>query len=297
MEPDIIIVGGGPAGIITALTAKSVYPDKSVCLIKDVGDGVVPCAIPYMMHSMSDPKENIMGNTPLENAGIEIIVGKVVSLDLEKKTVILESGQQMSYDRLVLATGLITAMPKIPGVDKEGVFGIEKSLAAMTVLRKEAKKAKNVVVIGGGFIGAEFADELSRASDVKVHIVEIMPKLLLTAFDDEFCDEAADELRAAGVKVHTNISVASIDGGRRVESVTLEGGEKIPADMVIIGIGGKPNTEFARKAGLLVAEHGGIRVDAYMRTSTEGVFAVGDCAVKRDFFTRRDVPVWLASTA
>lgn len=297
MKTDIIIVGGGPAGVITALTAKSVYPDKSVCLIKEIGEGVIPCAIPYMMRTMSDPKENIMGNMPLENAGIEIIVGKAVSLDLEKKAVMLESGQQMSYDRLVLATGLITAMPRIPGVDKEGVFGIEKSLSATTVLRKEAKKAKNVVVIGGGFIGAEFADELSRASDAEVHIVEILPKLLLTAFDDEFCDEVADELRAIGVKVHTNISVASIDGGRRVESVTLEGGEKIPADMVIIGIGGTPNTEFARKSGLLVAEHGGIRVDAYMRTSAEGVFAVGDCAVKRDFFTRRDVPVWLASTA
>jgi len=79
--------------------------------------------------------------------------------------------------------------------------------------------------------------------------------------------------------------------------VTLDNGEQIPADMLIIGVGGKPNTELAEQAGLLVTESGSIWVDSYMRTSAEHVFAVGDCALKRDFFTRREVPVWLASTA
>ena len=68
MEFNVIVVGGGPAGIITALTTKSVYPEKSVCLIKEIGDSVIPCAIPYMMHTMSDPKQNVMGNQPLEKA-------------------------------------------------------------------------------------------------------------------------------------------------------------------------------------------------------------------------------------
>ncbi len=76
METNVIIIGGGPAGIITALTTKSVYPEKSVCLIKEIGDAVIPCAIPYMMHTLSDPKQNAMGNTPLEKVGVEIIVGK-----------------------------------------------------------------------------------------------------------------------------------------------------------------------------------------------------------------------------
>ena len=75
MNVNVIIIGGGPAGIITALTAKSVYPEKSVCIIKEIGDSIIPCAIPYMMHTLSDPKQNAMGNMPLEKAGIDIIAG------------------------------------------------------------------------------------------------------------------------------------------------------------------------------------------------------------------------------
>ena len=81
MESNGIIVGGGPAGVIIALTAKSVNPEKSVCVIKEIGDGVIPCAIPYMMNTMTDPKQNAMGDLPLKNAGIQVVVGKAVSLD------------------------------------------------------------------------------------------------------------------------------------------------------------------------------------------------------------------------
>ena len=293
----IVIIGGGPAGVITALTAKNVYPDKSVCVVKQIGDGVIPCAIPYMMNTMSDPAQNAMGNLPLQNAGIDVLVDSALSLDLEKHAVKLQDKGDVSFERLVLATGLRPGMPPIPGGDKKGVHTIEKSMAQMVALREEARKAKNVVIIGGGFIGAEFADELSHSPDTQVHVAEIMPKIMYTAFDDEFCDEATGELDAAGVRLHLGSTVQSIDGDGQVTSVTLAGGESIPADMVLVGIGGKPNSGLAEEAGLRLADGGSVWVDDYMRTSAEGVFAVGDCALKRDFFTRRAVPVWLASTA
>ncbi len=297
MEANVIIVGGGPAGVITALTAKSVYPEKSVCVIKEIGDGVIPCAIPYMIHTLSDTKQNAASNMPLENAGIYIKVGKVVSLDAKAHTVTLEAGEVLSYEKLVLATGTEVFMPPIPGADKQGVYTIHKSMSAMNALREKVHAAKNVVIIGGGFIGAEFADELSQASDVEIHIIEIMPKLLLTAFDDEFCDEIAQTLEKKGIKIHTNSRVASIDGNKSVKSVSLESGEKIAADLVLISIGAKPSSKLAEDAGLRIIENGSIWVDDYMRTNAEDVFAVGDCALKRDFFTRKAAPVWLASTA
>ncbi|PQP34318.1 pyridine nucleotide-disulfide oxidoreductase, partial [Desulfobacteraceae bacterium SEEP-SAG9] len=275
----------------------SVYPEKSVCVIKEIGDGVIPCAIPYMIHTLSDPQQNIVDNMPLEKAGIDIIVGKVVSLDTKAHTLKLESGDVFSYEKLVLATGTETVIPPIPGVDKNGICTIRKSMAAMNDLREKAKASKKIVIIGGGFIGAEFADELSKVPDVDIHLIEVMPKVLFTAFDDEFCDEISNVLIKNGVKVHTGSRVVSIDGSQKVEYVSLESGEKIPADMVLISVGAKPSSELALKAGLRIVENGSIWVDEYMRTDVEDVFAVGDCAVKRDFFTRKNAPVWLASTA
>lgn len=102
MLTHVIVVGGGPAGIITALTAKSVYPDKSVCVVKEIGDGVIPCAIPYMIRSLDDPAKNAMGNMPLDKAGVQIVVGKVVALNTESRSIVLDSGETMTYERLVL---------------------------------------------------------------------------------------------------------------------------------------------------------------------------------------------------
>lgn len=297
MNFDVVIIGGGPAGVITALTAKSVYPEKSVCIVKEIGDSVIPCAIPYMMNTMPDPKQNIMGDQPIKNAGIELMVARAVSIDSKVCRVTLETGETISYERLVLATGTDSVKPPIKGIEKEGVFSIRKSLAAMIELRERVQAAQHVVIIGGGFIGAEFADELAKMGGKEVHIVEIMPKLLISAFDDEFCDKIEEVLVEEGVKVYTNSRVSSINGNGKVESVTLEGGKTLQADIVILGAGAIPSIELAKTAGVQITEKGSIWVDNYMQTSIEGIFAVGDCALKRDFFTRREVPVWLASTA
>jgi NADH oxidase (H2O2-forming) len=283
--------------MITALTAKSIYSDRSVVLINEIEDGLIPCAIPYMVHTMSDPKNNLMPMAPLANAGIKTIIDRTVSLDTENKSVELASGERIEYDRMVLATGSIPALPPIPGIETNGVFVIKKCLSAMSLLRERCRTAKNVVILGGGFIGAEFADEIARGKKAQVHIVEMMPKVLHLAFDDEFCDMIQQELIDAGIHLHLGRRALSINGDDRVRSVTIDGGEEIEADTVIVGIGGKPNIALAEKGGLTITEGGSIWVDDYMRTSAEHIFAVGDCALKRDFFTRKEVPVWLASTA
>ena len=297
MTTDALIIGGGPAGVITALTAKSVYPEKTVCVVKEIGDGVIPCAIPYMINTLADPAQNKMGDLPLDNAGIDIVVGKAVALDTASRTVTLESGDTLNYEKVVLATGTTSILPPIDGIDKTGVFAITKSMSSMIDFREAAQKAKHIVIIGGGFIGAEFTDEFTKDGDVQVHLVEMMPKLLYSAFDDEFCDQVEDRLRIAGVTIHAGRKVVSIDGDGQVSSVTLDTGDRIPADMVLVSTGARPNTDLARQAGLHVTDRGAIWVDDYMRTETDNVFAVGDCALKRDFFTKKAAPVWLASTA
>ena len=133
---------------------------------------------------------------------------------------------------------------------------------------------------------------------MEVHLVEILPKILTPAFDDEFCDAARwNTPKSAGVRIHTGCRVTSINGDNRVASITVDGGRDIPAEAVLVCVGSKSSSALAKASGLALAEDGSIWVDEYMRTSVDGIFAVGDCAVKRDFFTRKAVPVWLASTA
>jgi NADH oxidase (H2O2-forming) len=297
MQFDVVVIGGGPAGVITALTTKRVYPELSVAIIKEVGDGVIPCAIPYMIRTLSDPEQNRMGDQPLKAAGIEMIIAKAISIDPESESVRLDSGKTVAYRRLVLATGSHPITPSIPGVALDGVLPIQKSLSAMTDLRRRAHESKRVVIMGGGFIGAEFADELTGLSGTAVHLVEIQPKIMSTAFDDELCEEIEKRLSESGVTLHTGRRITAIEGEKSVEAVRLDNDETISTDMVIVGVGAKPASRLAAEAGLLTTDTGAIWVDSYMRTKRHGIFAVGDCALKRDFFTRKEIPIMLASNA
>ena len=297
MKSDVVVVGGGPAGVITALTTKRVYPELSVLLIKEIGDGVIPCAIPYMIHTLENPEQNKMGDMPLAQANVDVKVGVVTRIDPAANTVFIGAGDPVEYRRLVLATGAVPIRPDIPGIDLPGVYTIRKSLGVLKALREQALRSENIVILGGGFIGAEFADELAKMPGKRVHLVEIQERIMSTAFDDVFCDEIAETLTNAGVHLHTGKKLTAIRGDGKVDAVTLNDEEALPADMVIVGIGTVPETTLARDAGIRLSENGAIWVDSYMRTAVEGIFAVGDCALKRDFFTRKASPVMLASNA
>jgi len=162
-------------------------------------------------------------------------------------------------------------------------------------------QVKKVVIVGGGFIGVEFADECRKhrdCQDCSVTIVEILPRCLQLALDGEFCQEAQDVLVERGIKVLTDKKVTSITGDGKVSGVKLSDGQELPADMVIIGVGARPDTRLAKAAGLEIGLTGGIRVDRHMRAlSDENVFACGDCAEKVSFFSGKLSRLMLASIA
>ena len=294
---DVVVVGGGPAALISAVTARKYYPDKSIVLIRDVETGVIPCGIPYVFKTLESVDKDILPDKPLEANNIEKIIAKVVRIDRNAKAVVLDNGDRVSYDKLILAIGSVPVTPPIPGVEKQGIYVIKKNLEYLKKLREEVYKAKNIVIVGGGFIGAEFADELSKIEGLTVTIVEILPHILCQAFDNEFCTLAEEKLKNKGVRLYTNTKVVEFIGKDKVEQVKLSNGDVIDADLVILSIGAKPNTHIAEEAGLWTGRGGGIWVDEYMRTSDPSIFAVGDCAEKRCFFTRRHTPIMLASTA
>jgi NADPH-dependent 2,4-dienoyl-CoA reductase/sulfur reductase-like enzyme len=294
---DIVVVGGGPAGIISAVTARRYYPDKKILVIKSVGKGVVPCGIPYMFETLKDPEENALGNAPLESNKISVLVDEVVLIDRQTKTLVTKGKQELAYEKLILAVGSDPIVPPIKGLDKNGIYPIYKDMDYLKAMKEKVTKAKSALIIGGGFIGIEFADELAAIKGLKVYLVEFLPNLLMNSFDPEFGKMVEDKLKAKGVEIICGKKVEEILGQDKVTEALLSDGTKLPVDLVVLGIGASPNVGLAKKAGIDLGRGKGIWTDEYMRTSDPDVFAVGDCAGKRDFFTRKNLPVMLASTA
>ena len=121
MKYDIIVVGGGPAGIISATTARKYYKNKKILLIKSIAKGVIPCGIPYMYSTLENPQQNAMGNMPLEKNNIKLIVDKVIKIDRKKKEIKIQSKEIFQYEKLILATGSNPILPPIEGIEKKGI--------------------------------------------------------------------------------------------------------------------------------------------------------------------------------
>lgn len=297
-KADVVVVGGSAAGPVAAISCRRRYGDKSVILVRKEEQVLVPCGIPYIFGSVGSPAKNLIPDALVVNNGIELVKGEAVDIDREKKAVSLSDGETVGYDKLVLATGSSPLALPIPGIEKENVFVAKKDVAYLTNMLNVLNDAKDIVIIGGGFIGVEFADECKKGRDCNVTIVELLPHCLQLALDDDFCTEAETALTDRGIKVLVNSKVEAILGDNRVTGVRLSGGQEIKADMVVVGVGVVPNNELAKKAGLELGPAKAITVDRYMRTTTDpDVFACGDCAEKVCFFNGKPSRLMLASVA
>ncbi|RLD59662.1 MAG: pyridine nucleotide-disulfide oxidoreductase [Bacteroidetes bacterium] len=296
---DVIIIGAGPAGIITGVTAKKQYPDKTILMIREEDKGLVPCGIPYIFHNLNSVEKNAMGPKPFIDLGGEVITDPVVDVDIKEKTLKVKSGADFTFDKLVFATGSRPVIASfIPGYDLKNVFYIKKSYDYINNLFNELQDKKNIVIVGGGFIGAEVAEQLAMHTDKKISLIESEDLCFSKAFSKELSEIATEELKKANVDVHTSTLVEKVLGENGVVSgVQLKGNKNIKADAVIFAVGYKPNTEIAKKAGLQINRVGAIIVDNYERSSEHDICAVGDCSQTLGFLTGRCDYIMLASTA
>lgn len=296
MKYDVIVIGGNPAGATAAEVTKQLHADKSVLVIRKEPESLIPCGIPYVFGTLSDVEYDIKPVEPAKKKGIEFMFDEVTSIDTENKALFLRNNDQISYEKLVIATGSTPFIPPIEGHTLDGVFSISKELDYIKSIREPLRNAKNIVIVGAGFIGMEMSDELSKVTD-NITLIESMGSILPLAFDKDMMSPVSEELQNHGVTIRTNIMVKRITGeDGKVTGVELSDGEVIPADAVILAIGYTPNSALAKEAGIEIGIFGGIVTDEYLRTSIEGVFAVGDCAEHRDFFTRKQSRLMLAST-
>ena len=158
------------------------------------------------------------------------------------------------------------------------------------------KDKKDIVILGGGFIGVEFADECKKNRDINVTIVELLPHCLMLAFEDEFCKEAEQVLKERDINLITGVKLEEVLGGKTVTGVRLSDGRDITADLLLVAVGVKPNIILAEDIGL-ETDRGGIVVDSHMLTSDDNIFACGDCTSKKSFFTHKPSNLKLASIA
>ena len=296
-QADVVVVGGSAAGPVAAVTVRRHYKDASVLLIRKESKVMVPCGIPYIFGTVGTPDKNVIPDSLLSNNGIELIVDEVTSIDRDAKQLSTAGGETVGYQKLIMAVGSVPVRPPIPGMELENVFPVWKDSDYLAATQEVLAKAKDIVIIGGGFIGAEMADECKKIGDVNVTIVEILPHCLMLAMDEEFCCLAEEKLTQRGVKIVAGDGVKTIVGNGKVSAVELQSGERLKADAVIVGIGAAPNTELAKSMGLKMGEQRGIWVDEYQRTSDQSILACGDCADKTSFFTKKPSGVRLASIA
>jgi NADPH-dependent 2,4-dienoyl-CoA reductase/sulfur reductase-like enzyme len=256
----------------------------------------IPCGIPYIFGTLGSPEKNLIPDSILQTNRIDLLIAEAIGIDRDRRQ-LRTSNADVAYDRLILATGSLPTRPTIPGVDLPGVFAMLKDIEYLRQLQRKLGSAKNVVIVGGGFIGVELADEINKLGGKTVTVVELMANCLSLSYDPEFCIEMEKLLASRGITVRTSAKVERIVGDGRVAGVVLSGGEQLPADLIVLGIGVLPNVQLAKAAGLEIGPTGGLAVDRAMQTSDPAIFACGDCAEKVSFFGGAPTPLRLASIA
>jgi NADH oxidase (H2O2-forming) len=260
---DVVIIGGGPAGRVIVHALHSQKSGLSVTLIKDEEINVNRCAVPYGIAGNQPIEKFQIPNKLVTNFGAELVVDKVVKINIDRKEIHTQNGQTYRYRHLVLATGSRPLVPPIPGVDLEGVTPV-RSLQDLDALR--------------GF---------AAAGQKAVEVVEMLPQILLATTEPEFISDVEKTLGTEGVRLVANRKVTEFRNrnGRGVD-VKLENGETLAADFTVLSVGVIPNIELAAEAGIQTSALG-IVTDPYLRTSADDVYAAGDCAEKKSYITRK----------
>ena len=287
----VAIIGGGAAGMSAASRVKALKPEWEVSVFEATSFvSHAPCGIPYAVE-FDFGSEELMYYKPevfVKERGIDLhLNAKVVELEYGKLRV-EENGREKTYewDKLLIATGASPKVPPIEGVDLENVFTVDLPPDADKI-RKAAKEAKNVVIVGAGYVGVEMAEAFS-ALNKKVTVVEFLDRPLAN-FDVEISNIVKEEMERK-VELKLNERVEAIEGKDRVEKVVTDKGE-YEADIVILATGVKPNVELAKQLGVELGESGAIKTNARMETNVENVYAAGDCAETIHLVTKK--PVWI----
>lgn len=280
----VIIIGGVAGGMSAATRLRRLDADAEIIVLEKSGHvSYANCGLPYYVGGVIEKEADLLLQTPASlhaRFRLDVRVStEVLAINPSKKTVAIKNlinGEttELDYDKLILSPGASPVVPPIPGIERgmtlRTVEDVEKITASVV------KSPKSAVVIGGGFIGVEIAENLLHRN-IPTALIEATDQVLMP-LDPELATLVAKEMRSQGVDLRLGSSVVKVSP----DAVELANGEVIPAEIVILAIGVRPEIGLAKAAGLSIGVRNGIQVDEFNRTSNHNIYAIGDAAEKID---------------
>jgi len=305
----LVVIGGDAAGMTAAARARRRRdPDDLEIVAFERGPytSYSACGIPYFVGGLLSDIDGLIARSPDEHRknGIDVRTGhEVVAIDVNPRRVrvrdLAGDGRERDepFDQLVVATGSVPSRPDVPGVDAAGIFGVQTLADGVTVRQAvDERKPRRAVVVGGGYVGLEMAEALVRRG-LEVALVDRTEQPMASTLDLDMGELVADALRAVGVSLHLGETVDGFETANGSVRAVHTANRSLPADVVILGLGVRPNIALASEAGIAVGDKGGIVTDARMETSVGGVWAAGDCVESVDRITGLPVVVALGTHA
>lgn len=281
----IIVVGGVAAGMSAASKIRRLDSDAEI-VVYEKGPYVSygACGLPYYVAGINDDYTKMIARTKeqFEEQGMKINLNhEVIEVMPEKKKVIIKDLKENkifedSYDKLMVSTGTVPVVPPIKGKDLKGVY-VLKTLNDGLVLKAALEKpeVKNIVIVGGGYIGIEVAETLAHVGK-NVRVVELSPRIL-QPFDEELTEIITEEMIKKGILLNLTEKVEEVLGDTEVSAIKTDKGV-YEADLVVLAIGVKPATSFLKDSGIALAKNGAVVIDREMRTNIADIYSAGDCA-------------------
>lgn len=299
MTLTVVVVGGDAAGMSAASKIKRNRKDAHV-IVYERGPHISysACGMPYWLGGVLESDDELLILLPeaaRAKRGIDVQLGcEVTAVDPAAKTVKVQRNGDAPfvqvYDKLIIATGARAVRLPLPGVELPGVFTLRTLVDAQLIhTYLEKRRPRRAVVVGGGYIGLEMAEALIGRG-LQVHIVELLPHILPN-FDADMVGDVTAHLIEKGVRIHTSAKVQAIVAETQGFAVETDGAGVLMADLVILAVGVRPNSELAKAAGLRLSAAGAIWTDETMCTSDPHIYAAGDCVAH--YHLVLDEPAWI----
>ena len=295
----IVVIGGVAGGMSAATRLRRLDADAEIIVIEKSGYvSYANCGLPYYFGGVIEEESSLLLQTPASlhaRFRLDVRVNtEVLAINPSKKTVAIKNldsheTHEIDYDKLILSPGASPVIPPIPGIERGMTLRTVEDVER--IADRVSAKPKSAVVIGGGFIGVEIAENLIHRG-IPTSLVEATDQVLMP-LDPELATLVAQEMVTQGVALHLGSSVVNIGP----DSVDLGNGDNIPAELVILAIGVRPEIGLAKAAGLTIGSRNGIQVDDFNRTSNHDIYAVGDAAEKTDALDGSATLVPLANLA